>query len=69
MKNVEIIDVWELGQIKATKIDDVFTTEAGGILYDELAITVDGALIAYDNGCNSWVMIWHDANALGFYID
>ena len=68
MKKVEIIEVWELGQIEATKIDGSYTMDDGSIL-EELAIGEDGALLAYDNGCNSWVMIWHDANALGFYID
>lgn len=68
MKKVEIIDVWGVGEVAATKIDGVYTEE-GGMTYDELAITVDGDLLAYDNGGNSWIMIWGDANALGFYID
>ena len=68
MKKVEIIDVWELGQVKATKIDGVYTLDDGTV-YDELAITIDGALLAYDNAVNEWVMLWSDAGKLGFYID
>lgn len=59
------VDVMGNGLLKATEIFGWHRTSSGD-LYAELAVTDDNSLIGWDDGCNSWVQIWNDAEELGF---
>lgn len=60
MKKVKItfenLDVLGYRMVKAEMIEGSARVEES--IYTELAKSENGALLAFDNGCNSWVQLW-----------